>query len=113
MAEINKISTNINLLFNIRSKIIMKIILDNLTQKTKLNIIRYNKKIQNRFNIGIDDYIKENSLIIIEIIPLENKYGNFINIFNSKLQPNYRIYFDDNNNEVKRTFIFKMKKLQK
>ena len=68
MAEINKISTNICLLFNIRSKIIMKIILDNLSQKTKLNIIRYNKKIQNRLNLGIDDYIKENSLIIIEII---------------------------------------------
>ena len=74
-------------------------IFDNLKETKKLNIIRYNKRIQNRMNKDINDYIKEYSKIEIEIIPAENNYGKFINI------PYYHIYFNDNKEEQKKTKI--------
>ena len=48
-----------------------------MTKKKKLEIVKYNKKIQNRINLSVNDY-KEYSetftQIKIEIIPTKNKY---------------------------------------
>ncbi len=52
MAEENKI------LNNVKSNYILKKILDNIRQIKILNIIRYNKTIQNRLNIDINTYKK-------------------------------------------------------
>ena len=61
-----------NILENIKSKIILKRIFDNLCKKKKLNIIKYNKNIQNRLNLDINDY-DDFFKTIIEIIPADNE----------------------------------------
>ena len=64
---------------NINSKYILSKIYDNMTIKKKLEIVKYNKRIQNRLNLDVKDY-KEYCEIEIEIIPAKGKYGEFINI---------------------------------
>ena len=59
----------INLLDDIRSKYILKKIFENIQKKKSLNIIKYNKNIQERLEIGIDDYEKY-GIVEIEIIPI-------------------------------------------
>ena len=87
---------------NIKSRYILSKIYNNITKKKKLEIIKYNKKIQNRLNLDVKDY-KEYSEIEIEIIPRKKKYGKFININeNDKLY--YHIYFNDNKEEIKNKY---------
>ena len=78
--ENNKESENAKpnpILENINSKYILSKIYDNMTKKKKLQIVKYNKKIQNRINLSVNDY-KEYCEIEIEIIPKKYKYGKFI-----------------------------------
>ena len=92
---------------NINSKYILSKIYDIMPKKKKLEIVRYNKRIQNRLNLGIQDY-KEYCEIEIEIIPAKGKYGEFINIdANDKLY--YHIYFNDNKEEIKNKYEIKKK----
>ena len=65
---------------NIKSKYILKLIFGLLQKNKLLRIIRYNKKLQKILNIDINNYKKECFKIEIEIIPIENTYGKFINI---------------------------------
>ena len=58
----------------IKSKYILRKIFDNLKENKLLEIIRYNKAMKKNLNKVIKDYIKEYSIIEIEIIPLKNKY---------------------------------------
>ncbi len=94
---------------NIKSKYILSKIYYNLEKKKKLNLVKYNKKIQNRLNLSIKDY-KEYSetftQIEIEIISTRGIYGKFININkNDKLY--YHIYFNDNKEEIKNKYDIK------
>ena len=84
-----------NILSLIKSKFIMKKISDNLNPIKLLQIIKYNKKIQNKFNKDMDDYEKY-SKIEIEIILSSFCYGKFINILNKKY---FHIYLNDNEEE--------------
>ena len=73
-------------------------------KKKKLEIVKYNKRIQNRLNLSIKDYKEYSETftpIEIEIIPTNyNLYRIFININeNDKLY--YHIYFNDNKEEIK------------
>ena len=86
----------------VRTTYILNLIFNNLLMKKLLEIIRYNKKLQTRLNKDIN-YFKKYLQIKIEIIPLENIYGNFINISNNNNY--YHIYFNDNKQEVKRHYI--------
>ena len=87
---------------NIKSRYILSKIYDNMTIKKKLKIVKYNKKIQNRINLDVKDY-KEYCEIEIEIIPIKDKYGKFININeNDKLF--YHIYFNDAKEEIKNKY---------
>ena len=92
---------------NISSKYIMQKIFDNLIKLKKLLIIKYNKNIQKRLNLIINDY-KEYSEkytpIEIEIMPIKSQYGTFINIPKDK-ESYYHIYFNDNKEEIKRNKI--------
>ena len=87
----------------IKSKYILSKIIDIMSKKKKLEIVKYNKKIQNRLNLGVKDYKEYSETftpIEIEIIPTKGKYGKFININeNDKLY--YHIYFNDNKEEIK------------
>ena len=89
-----------NFLMWIRSKYILKQIFDNLKENKLLEIIRHNKNIQNKLNKGLNDFIKEYSKIVIEIIPKENTYGKFISI-PKEYESYYHIYFNENKEEIK------------
>ena len=97
------------ILENIKSRYILSKIYDNMIIKKKLEIVKYNKKIQNRINLSVKDYTEYSETftsIEIEIIPTKDEYGRFININkNDKLY--YHIYFNDNNEEIKNKYEIK------
>ena len=92
---------------NIKSKYILQKVFNILETKKSFNIVKYNNKIKKRINININDY-KEYSekytLIEIEIKPVNNKYGKFINY---KFEKYYHIYFNNKGEEIKRNYINK------
>ena len=92
---------------NIKSKYILSKIYDNLGKKKKLNIVKYNKKLQNRLSLNIKDY-EQYCEIEIEIIPCDGKYGNIFNI-NEKNKIYYHIYFNDNKEEIKNKYNIRKK----
>ena len=77
-----------------------------MTTKKKFEIVKYNKRIQNRLNLNVKDY-KEYSetftQIEIEIISTRGIYGKFINI-NENDELYYHIYFNDNKEEIKNKY---------
>ena len=87
---------------NIKSRYILSKIYDNMTKKKKLQIVKYNKRIQNRLNLDVKDY-KECCEIEIEIIPTKDIYGKFIDI-NKNDELYYHIYFNDNKEEIKNKY---------
>ena len=93
------------ILENIKSRYILSKIYNNITIKKKLEIVKYNKKIQNRINLSVNDY-KEYCEVEIEIIPKKGKYGKFINI-NENDELYYHIYLNDNKEEIKNKYEIK------
>ena len=96
---------------NIKSRYILSKIYGIMSQKKKLEIVRYNKKIQNRINLSVKDYKEYSETftpIEIEIIPIKGKYGEFINI-NENDTKYYHIYFNNNKEEVKNQYEIKKK----
>ena len=70
-------------------------------KKRELKTIIYNKCIQKRINININhykEYSEKFKSIEIEIKPIENKYGRFINIKEGD-EEYYHIYYNDNKKE--------------
>ena len=118
MLKNNKNENKTNYFANIKSKYILKKIFENIKYVKLLNIIIKNKNIQNRIGIGLKDYIKYYGKIEIEIIPIhdlddeEEKY-NFINIKIKEDKPYYHIYFNNNSNESKKTFLMDVNALKK
>ena len=53
-----------NILYNINSKYILSHLMANLSQRKLLQMVNYNKKLQNQINIGLNNY-KEYSQIEI------------------------------------------------
>ena len=94
---------------NIKSDYFLQKLYDIMPKKKKLEIVKYNKKVQNRLDLGIKDYKEYSetySSIEIEIIPKKGEYGQFINIDeNDELY--YHIYFNDNNEEIKNKYEIK------
>ena len=88
----------------------------NMLKKKKLEIVKYNKKIQNRINLSVKDYKEYSerfSSIEVEIIPTKDEYGEFIYVNkNDKLY--YHIYFNDGGEDIKnKYFINKEDKVKK
>jgi len=105
---------NNNLFENINSKYILQKILDNLERNKSLDIIKYNKNIHNRINIIINDYkeyLEIYSPIKLEIKPIDNKYGIFINI-NKGDEKYFHIYFNNDKVEMKRNQLYKDDKIE-
>ena len=98
-------TSNINLQ-KLKSDYFLQKIYSHINKNKSLEIVKYNKKIQNRLNLHIKDYKKYSetfSSIEIEIIPTKGKYGRFINInANDKLY--YHIYFNDDKEEIKNKY---------
>ena len=102
----NKTNQNC-LLPKIRSKYILKRVFDHLNQIRILNLVRYNKMLQNKVNKSIMDYKILYSKIEIEIIPTNDIIGTlhiFINI-NKTNKQYYHIYFNNDKEEIKRNYI--------
>ena len=100
---------------NVKSKYILQIIFCILNKKKLLEIIKYNKNIKERLNISIDDYktyIEIYSLNEIEIIPVNNKFEEFIYIRDEEEKKYYHIYFNDEKEEIKRNYINKDEKIK-
>ena len=105
--NINKLKGKIE---NVKSKYILQKIFNNIRKDKAIKIVRYNKNIQNKININIDDYekywIEKYQPIEIEIIPYKNKYGEFINIFDKDDYKHYHIYFNNNyKKQIKRYYL--------
>ena len=92
----------------INSKYIILQIIENLSEKTLLKLIRHNKELQHDKNISLNDY-KTFMNIEIELIPKDNLIGGeiFINYINESSL--FHIYFNDNQQEVKENYITKNK----
>ena len=110
MIDNNVYSNKKNVLLNIKSNYILKIIFNNLVEFKLLNIIRYNKKLQNKSDKDKNFY-REYSKIEIGIIPiLLNSYKNrglAINIPNEKDKQYFHLYLNGNTEEMKRNYFTK------
>ena len=68
---------------NIKADYFLQKIFDNLGKKRTLEIVKNNKNIKKRIHLNINDYkeySEKYSSIEIEIKPVNNKYGKFVNI---------------------------------
>ena len=102
----NKKKLNCNFI-NIKSQYILQKIFNNLVTKIRLNIMKLNKKLKKRLNTNINDYKEYSesySSIEIEIKPINNEYGRFIN-YKKKDEKYFHIYFNNNKKEIKRNHI--------
>ena len=92
----------------IKSNNILRKILNFIQKERQLEILKYNKFLQQRLNLNINDY-KEYSEIFssieIEIIPEINIFGEFINIENESDKKYFHIYFNEGTSEIKTTKI--------
>ena len=78
-----------------------------------IEIINYNKKLQNKLNINIEDYkdyYEKHSTIEIEII--QDIFGKFINIPKEE-EKYFHIYFNDNKEEIKRNYLKENENIEK
>ena len=93
------------ILESLKSDYFLQKLYDNMTIKKKLQIVKYDKNVQNRLDLGIKDYKEYSetySSIEIEI-PAKGKYGRFIYIDeNDELY--YHIYFNDDKEEIKNKY---------
>ena len=78
-----------------------------MKKKKYLEILKYNKKLQKRINLSINDYKDYSRLfssIEIELKLVDNKYDKFINIPKQD-QEYFHIYFDNSKEEIKRNYL--------
>ena len=109
--ESNKVESK-DIFKNLKSNYILKKVFCNLLKKKSLDIIKYNNNIKERINISIIDYKEYSELIEIEIKPVNNKYGKFINI-NKENEIYFHIYFNNNKKEIKRNYLKKKENIEK
>ena len=113
--KLNQIKSKVNL-NNLKSIVILKKILSYITKNESLNILRYNKKLQKRLNLSINDYKDYSQLyspIEIELKFDENKCdekNRFIYILDEEKEY-YHIYFDNSKEEIKRNYLDEKEKV--
>ena len=90
----------------------MKIIYNTLSTKKILEIIHYNKAIQKKFDVDINNY-RDFSPIKIEIIPIKGINDYFINITDNDYFPFFHIYFDNDKEEKERIYLNNQDKVNK
>ena len=95
----------------LRSDNILRKIVEYMKKIRSLEIIRYNKGLQKRLNLTLKDYKKYSLLIEVELKPVDDKYGKFINIPDGK-KKSIHIYFDNSNEETKRHFLKEKEKVK-
>ena len=96
---------------NVTSNFIFKKIFEYMKKNKSLEIMKYNKRLQKRLNLSINDYKEYYQSIGIELKIAEDRYGEFINI-PDKEKEYYHIYFNNSNEEIKRNYLNEMTKLK-
>ena len=112
--ELNKKESK-DIFKNLKNDYFLQILFNYLFKKKSLEIIKYNKNIKNRINIRIKEYKEYSEMyssIEIEIKPVKNKYGKFVNI-KKENEKYYHIYFNDNEEEIKRNYLNKNENVSK
>ena len=92
---------------NLKNNFFLEKLFNNLEKRKSLYLLKYNKNLKKRINITINDYKEYSEIyssIEIEIKPVINKYGKFINITDIN-NIHYHIYFNDYKEEIKRNHI--------
>ena len=97
---------------NIKNRYILKIIFDHLKESKLLQIVKYNKNIQKRLDIDLNDY-KTFKKIILEIIPIQKKDLDIFIKYKKEEEKYYHIYFNDEIKEKKRNFFYYYEKISK
>ena len=102
---------------NLKSDFFLLKLFGIMKKHKSLDIVKYNKKLQNLLEFSINDY-KENSQLYssiqIELKLDENKIkenSKFINI-QDKEKDYYHIYFDGSNEEIKRNYLKENEKIK-
>ena len=93
---------------NLKNNYFLMNLFDILQKQKSLKIIKYNKKIQKRLNLSINnykEYSEQFTTIEIEIMPVKDEYGKFINRLDVK--DYYHIYFNNRKEEINRNYITK------
>ena len=102
-------------LYKLRSNFMLKKIFNYIKSKRKLEIMKYNKKLQKRLDLSFNDYKEYTQLyssIEIELRITNNEDKNkFINI-SSNNKKYYHIYFDDSKEEIKRNYFDKKERVK-
>ena len=92
---------------NIKSDFFIPRIFVFMQKLITFKIVNYNKVLQKKLKISIKDFIEIYEIYAptkIEIIPIKNAYGKFINI-KEKEKRYYHIYFNDNKEEIKNKYL--------
>ena len=115
--EIEKLSLvkSNNKFINLRSDYFMQKLFGYIQKRISLKIIKCNINLQKRLNININnykDFAEKFSSIELEIIPIANEYGHFINIYEED-RKYFHIYFNNNKEEIKKTELNKEDKVTK
>ena len=97
---------------NLKSNFIFKKILEYMKKNKSLEIIKYNKKLQKRLNLSINDYKEYYLSIEIELKIVDDKYGKFINI-PDKEKEYYHIYFNNSKKEIKINYLKEKEKVKR
>ena len=88
---------------NVKSDYALRKLFVMMNKNKLLEILRFNKKLQKRLNININDY-RKCSKIEIELKRSDNKYGQFINITDEEKEYCH-IYFDNSSHEVNKNYL--------
>ena len=99
-----------NYLKDLSNKYLLKEIFSHIEQKQAFEIVHYNKSLQEKLDLGLNDY-KTYKNIEIELIPKYTSFNKFINILSKEDYSLIHIYFDnDFTHEIKRTYLTKEEK---
>ena len=105
-----------NLLRNLKSDYFIQKFFGYMSERKYLEIIRYNKSIQKRINININHYkayYETKTSIELDIIPMKDEYGKFINI-KEEDKKYFHIYFNENKKkEIENTSLNKKDNVSK
>ena len=107
--EIEKLKLNKskNIFINLKSDYFIRKLFGYIQTRISLKIIKYNINLQKRLNININkykDFSEKFSSIELEIIPIQNEFGDFIQIDEED---------KDNKEEIKKTELNKEDKVSK
>ena len=103
------------MLDGIKNNLILKIIIQNISQKICLKLFKYSKKFKNKLNIDKKEYKTYLQIEVeLKLVDKEHYYNDeikFINYIDGR--SNYHIYLDNEKNEIQRNYITKEENVSK